>query len=48
MNSMLIAIAENIPLIAGLVLANYVLAAVCAVREIGASRTSQGSIAWLL
>ncbi|MBK8083159.1 MAG: cardiolipin synthase [Devosia sp.] len=45
---MLIAIAENIPLIAGLVLANYVLAAVCAVREIGASRTSQGSIAWLL
>jgi cardiolipin synthase len=39
---------ENIPLIAALLFANYVLAAVCAVREVVASRTSQGSIAWLV
>lgn len=39
---------SNISLIATLVLANYVLAAICAVREVYASRTSQGSIAWLV
>ncbi|RYG95934.1 MAG: cardiolipin synthase, partial [Alphaproteobacteria bacterium] len=48
MRETLITIIENIPLIATLVLANYVLAAVCAVREVAASRTSQGSIAWLV
>lgn len=48
MNATLLAFAENISLIATLVLANYVLAAVCAVREVVASRTSQGSIAWLV
>ena len=45
---MLFAIAENIPLFMGLLVATYVLAAVCAVREVVASRTSQGSIAWLV
>lgn len=39
---------ENFSFIATLYLANYVLAAVCAVREIMNSRTSQGTIAWLL
>jgi cardiolipin synthase len=48
MNSTLIAVAENTSLITGLILANYALAAVCAVREVVASRTSQGSIAWLV
>lgn len=41
-------ILANIPLIATLVAANYVLAAVCAIREVMVSRTSQGSIAWLV
>ena len=45
---MLIAFVQNIPLLAGLLIANYLLAAVCAVREVVASRTSQGSIAWLV
>lgn len=45
---MLLGLAENFPLFAGLLLATYVLAAVCAVREVVASRTSQGSIAWLV
>jgi len=48
MRETLLTIIENIPLIAALVLANYVLAAVCAVREVSVSRTSQGSIAWLV
>ena len=48
MTSTLIAIAEAIPWIAALLFANYVLAAVCAIREVTASRTAQGSIAWLL
>lgn len=38
----------NSPTIAALVIALYVLAAVCAIREVMNSRTSQGSIAWLL
>lgn len=41
-------IVANMSLIAALVLANYVLAFVCAVREVYVSRTSQGSIAWLV
>lgn len=48
MRETLLTLIENIPLIAAFLFANYVLAAVCAVREVGASRTSQGSIAWLL
>jgi cardiolipin synthase len=48
MRETLLALIENISLVATLVLANYVLAAVCAAREVLASRTSQGSIAWLL
>jgi cardiolipin synthase len=48
MNGFLFALGENIPLIAALIAANYVLAAVCAVREVNAGRTSQGSIAWLV
>jgi cardiolipin synthase A/B len=48
MRETILTLIENIPLIAALLFANYVLAAVCAVREVGASRTSQGSIAWLL
>jgi len=48
MRETLLTLIENIPLIAALLFANYVLAAVCAVREVSASRTSQGSIAWLV
>lgn len=48
MNDTLRTIAENVPLIAAILLANYILAVVCAIREISASRTSQGSIAWLV
>jgi cardiolipin synthase len=48
MRETLLNLIEAIPLIATFLFANYVLAAVCAVREISASRTSQGSIAWLL
>ena len=42
------AIVGNIHIVAIFLAANYALAALCAVREILASRTSQGSIAWLL
>ncbi|WP_417581335.1 cardiolipin synthase [Pelagibacterium sp.] len=42
------AIADNFSFLATLYLANYALALVCAVREIMNSRTSQGTIAWLL
>ncbi|WP_349360221.1 cardiolipin synthase [Stappia sp.] len=38
----------NLPIIAAFTLALYTLSAVCAVREVFNSRTSQGSIAWLL
>lgn len=48
MAQMIEAFIANLSLIATLVAANYVLAAVCAVREVIASRTSQGSIAWLV
>jgi len=41
-------IIDNFSLLATLYAANYLLAFVCAVREIMNSRTSQGSIAWLL
>jgi cardiolipin synthase len=44
----LAALVANLPLVATFLTATYVLAAVCAVREVLASRTSQGSIAWLL
>lgn len=42
------ALVANLPIIAALTFALYTLAAVCAVREVLNSRTSQGSIAWLL
>jgi cardiolipin synthase A/B len=48
MTAMVRTIVENFSLIAAVLAAFYVLAAVCAVREVMASRTSQGSIAWLL
>ncbi len=48
MRDTIVTIIENIPLIAAFLFANYLLAAVCAVREVLASRTSQGSIAWLV
>jgi len=38
----------DLHLVALILAANYVLAAICAVREVMNSRTSQGSIAWLL
>lgn len=41
-------IADNFSFWATLYIANYVLAFVCGAREIMNSRTSQGSIAWLL
>ena len=44
---MLQAFLANLHIVAALYGAVYVLAAVCAVREVMASRTSQGSIAWL-
>jgi cardiolipin synthase A/B len=44
---MLQAFFANLHIVAALIAANYVLAIVCAVREVMASRTSQGSIAWL-
>jgi len=46
--AMLDTVANNLGLIAAFVLAFYVAASICAVREIMNSRTSQGSIAWLL
>src|SRR5690606_12646071 len=45
--AMLQAFLANLHIVAALIAANYVLAIVCAVREVMASRTSQGSIAWL-
>lgn len=39
---------ENIPIIAMILAGFYALALICAIREISASRTSQGSIAWLV
>ncbi|WP_029040166.1 cardiolipin synthase [Cucumibacter marinus] len=39
---------ENFTLIATLYAANYVLAGLCAIREVMNSRTAQASIAWLL
>ncbi len=39
---------DNFSVIATLYIANYLLAFVCAAREIMNSRTSQGSIAWLI
>ena len=42
------AIADNFSFLATLYIANYILAFVCVAREIMNSRTSQGSIAWLL
>jgi cardiolipin synthase len=48
MTDLVRAIVGNIHIVAIFLAANYALAAVCAVREIISSRTSQGSIAWLL
>lgn len=42
------AVLANSPTIAAIVLALYLLAAICAFREVMNSRTAQGSIAWLL
>lgn len=42
------AFVDNFSLIASLYIANYFLALICAVRELMISRTSQGSIAWLI
>ncbi len=42
------AIIDNFSFLATLYLANYGLAVICAVREVMNSRTSQGTIAWLL
>jgi cardiolipin synthase A/B len=39
---------DNFSFFAALFAANYLLAIICAVREVMNSRTSQGSIAWLL
>jgi len=41
-------IMENSRVVAAIVLAFYALAVVCAVRELMNSRTSQGSIAWIM
>jgi len=41
-------VVENIPIIAMVLAGFYAIAIICAVREISASRTSQGSIAWLV
>lgn len=48
MTDLLLLLVENFHIVRVLILANYLLAAICAVREIAVSRTSQGSIAWLL
>lgn len=48
MTEMVRALVDSLPILAMFLAANYALAAVCAVREIISSRTSQGSIAWLL
>ena len=41
-------VVENIPIIAMVLAGFYALAIICAIREISVSRTSQGSIAWIL
>ncbi len=41
-------VVENIPIIAMVLAGFYALAIICAIREISVSRTSQGSIAWLV
>ncbi|WP_291390520.1 cardiolipin synthase [Devosia sp.] len=41
-------VVQNIPIIAMVLAGFYALAIICAVREITVSRTSQGSIAWLV
>ncbi|MFN3250281.1 cardiolipin synthase [Roseibium album] len=46
--SILDVMANNLGLVAAFVAAMYIVAGVCAVREIMNSRTSQGSVAWLL
>lgn len=48
MTDMVENVVESIPVIAMVLAGFYALAAICAVREINASRTSQGSIAWLV
>jgi len=44
----LVVLFEHLDIVAWFLAANFLLALVCAVREIMNSRTSQGSIAWLL
>jgi len=39
---------EHLDIVAWFLAANFLLAAICAIREVMNSRTSQGSIAWLL
>ncbi|WP_269582267.1 cardiolipin synthase [Roseibium sp. Sym1] len=41
-------VANNLGLVAAFVAAMYITAGICAVREVMNSRTSQGSVAWLL
>lgn len=41
-------VVESIPIIAMVLAGLYAIALICAVREISVSRTSQGSIAWLV
>ncbi|MGV3492160.1 MAG: cardiolipin synthase [Devosia sp.] len=48
MTEMAEGVIENIPIIAMVLAGFYALAVICAVREINAGRTSQGSIAWLV
>ena len=46
--SFLDVMANNLGLVAAFVAAMYITAGICAVREVMNSRTSQGSVAWLL
>ncbi|MCV0426169.1 MAG: cardiolipin synthase [Roseibium sp.] len=46
--SILDIMANNLGLVAAFVAAMYITAGICAVREVMNSRTSQGSVAWLL
>lgn len=48
MTDMVEGVVESIPIIAMVLAGFYALAIICAVREISVSRTSQGSIAWLV
>jgi cardiolipin synthase len=48
MTEMAETVVESIPIIAMILAGFYALAAICAIREISVSRTSQGSIAWLV